>query len=95
MGMIATTLFPVGVLQLLESFRNGFWSARAFAFYEQPLVHTLLWLRIVPDSVFLVVGVVPLVAAAVWGFLHLRPAEEEADVVRQLQREEEIAALRR
>ena len=38
---------------------------RALEFYAQPLVHTLLWLRIVPDSVFIGVGVLPLVAAAV------------------------------
>ena len=39
------------------------------------MVHTLLWLRIVPDMVFLFAGIVPLVAAACYGFLNLRRAE--------------------
>jgi hypothetical protein len=33
----------------------------------------LLWLRMAPDGVFILVGVLRLVAAAVWGFLDLRP----------------------
>jgi nitric oxide reductase subunit B len=72
MGMIVVTLFPVGVMQALESFNNGFWSARSLEFYRQPIVNKLLWLRILPDSVFLLVGIVPLAAASVWGLLHLR-----------------------
>jgi nitric oxide reductase subunit B len=73
MGMILVTLVPIGVLQALESFENGFWSARSLEFYQQPVIHNLLWLRMAPDSVFILVGVLPLVAAAVWGFFHLRP----------------------
>ncbi len=74
MGMIVVTLFPVGVMQALESFNNGFWSARSLEFYRQPLVHTLLWLRIIPDMIFIFAGIVPLVAAVCWGFLNLRRA---------------------
>lgn len=36
MGMITLTLVPVGVLQAIESFQNGFWSARSWEFYQQP-----------------------------------------------------------
>jgi nitric oxide reductase subunit B len=72
MGMIVTTLFPIGVLQALESFNNGFWSARSLEFYRQPVINKLLWLRIMPDTVFIVVGILPIVGATVWGFLHLR-----------------------
>jgi nitric oxide reductase subunit B len=72
MGMILITLLPVGVMQALESFRNGIWSARAWEFYQQPAVNRLLWLRILPDSIFIALGVVPLTAAIVWGALHLR-----------------------
>lgn len=76
MGMILITLLPVGVMQALESFQNGFWSARSWSFYQQPVVHRLLWMRIVPDMVFIFVGILPLVAAVVYGFLNLRPATE-------------------
>ena len=80
MGMIVITLVPVGVMQALESFRNGFWSARDWSFYQQPVVNRLLWLRIIPDLVFIFVGILPLVAAACYGFLNLRPAEAEPAV---------------
>jgi nitric oxide reductase subunit B len=73
MGMILLTLVPVGVMQALESFHNGFWSARSLEFYQQPVVKTLLWMRMAPDLVFLAIGVLPLVAAAVSGLFHLRP----------------------
>ena len=53
MGMIMLTLVPVGVLQAIESFQNGFWSARSWEFYQQPVINGLLWLRIVPDTVFI------------------------------------------
>ncbi len=76
MGMIVVTLVPVGIMQAIESFQNGFWSARSLEFYQQPAVRTLLWWRIVPDSVFIAVGVLPIVAAAAYGLMHLRPATE-------------------
>jgi nitric oxide reductase subunit B len=76
MGMVMITLVPVGVMQAYESFNNGFWSARSFDFYRQPVVHILLWLRMIPDTVFIVVGVLPLVAAMGYGFLHMRPVRE-------------------
>src|SRR5438270_12079493 len=78
MGMIVVTLCPIGVMQALESFRNGFWSARSLEFYQQPLVHRLLWLRVIPDSVFLAAGVLPLVAASVYGLMHLRKQQDAA-----------------
>ena len=79
MGMIVITLVPVGVMQALESFRNGFWSARSIEFYQQPAVKRLLWLRIIPDMVFLFAGILPLVGAACYGFLNMRRAELPAD----------------
>jgi nitric oxide reductase subunit B len=74
LGMILLTLVPIGVMQAIEAFEHGFWSARSLEFYQRPLVHTLLWLRMFPDTVFLVLGVFPLLAAIVYGYLHLKPA---------------------
>lgn len=87
MGMILVTLVPIGVMQALESFRNGFWSARSLEFYQQPIVKTLLWLRVIPDSIFIILGVLPIVAAAVYGFFHLREVQEpvaQKEEVREL-----------
>jgi nitric oxide reductase subunit B len=72
MGMILITLVPVGGLQAIASFEKGFWWARSFDFYAQPVVSRLLWMRMIPDTVFIVFGVLPLVAAAVYGLMHLR-----------------------
>lgn len=91
MGMIVLTLIPIGVLQALESFNNGFWSARSLEFYQRPIVSTLLWLRMFPDSVFILVGVVPVVAAAVWGLFHMRALRPiEAVAVKKENREVEL-----
>lgn len=72
MGMIVITLVPIGILQALESFNNGFWSARSFEFYRLPIIHQLLWLRMIPDTVFILGGVIPVVGAMVYGFVNLR-----------------------
>ena len=57
----------VSRLQALESFNNGFWSARSFDFYRQPVIHELLWLRMIPDTIFILGGVVPVVAVTAGG----------------------------
>ena len=38
MGMIMLTLVPVGAMQAIASFEKGFWWARSYDFYAQPLV---------------------------------------------------------
>jgi nitric oxide reductase subunit B len=80
MGMILLSLVPVGVMQALESFEHGFWSARSLEFYQRPAVQRLLWMRMLPDSVFIVIGVLPLVAAAAWGLFHMRKLHAPAPV---------------
>jgi nitric oxide reductase subunit B len=92
MGMILITLVPVGVMQAIESFNNGFWSARSLEFYQRPAVHTLLWLRMGPDTVFIAVGVLPLVAAAVWGLFHLRGLRAAAQTPRSEEARELVNA---
>ncbi len=76
MGMIVITLLPVGFMQMYESFAHGFYAARSFAFYEKPLVNTLMWIRSVPDTVFLVPGILPLVLLTWRGVRNLRPAQK-------------------
>jgi nitric oxide reductase subunit B len=43
---------------------NGYWHARRLTFLMDGPFHTLEWVRIFADSVFLVVGVVPILIAA-------------------------------
>ena len=70
--MILITLLPVGMVQLQTAFEQGFWVARDPSFYQDGLVRVLLWLRIIPDSIFILAGVVPLVWAVVRAMFHLR-----------------------
>jgi nitric oxide reductase subunit B len=61
--MIAFDLFPAGVLQLQDVLQNGYWHARRLTYLMSGTFHALEWLRVAADSVFLVLGVVPLVLA--------------------------------
>jgi hypothetical protein len=76
--LILMTLVPVGAMQTVASFERGFWWARSYDFYAQPEVQRLLWLRMIPDSIFILVGVLPLVAAGVYGLFHLRAERKPA-----------------
>ena len=73
-GMILITLLPVGILQLAESYQVGFWAARDPGFYQEPVVRTLLWWRILPDTIFIVFGVLPLAWFVVKSLFRLRPS---------------------
>lgn len=73
-GMLILTLVPVGVGQLATALGAGFWVAREPAFYGTPWVRSLLWLRLLPDTTFIVLGVVPLLYVAVRAYRHRRPA---------------------
>jgi nitric oxide reductase subunit B len=59
--MTLVTLFPIGIAQAWISFRDGLWVARDASFFEKPFVYILGQFRIVPDTVIIVLGVIPLV----------------------------------
>jgi nitric oxide reductase subunit B len=61
--MIVLDLFPAGVLQLWDSIGHGYWHARQPAFTMSGTFHTLEWVRLIGDGVFLAAGVVPVVTA--------------------------------
>ncbi|HEX5008881.1 MAG TPA: cbb3-type cytochrome c oxidase subunit I [Planctomycetota bacterium] len=73
LGMVALTLTPVGVLQLERAATQGFYAARSLEFYQGATVHALLWLRILPDSIFIGLGVVPLLLGLGRALRHARP----------------------
>src|SRR5262245_55741745 len=61
--MVLLDLFPAGIVQLWDSLANGYWHARRLSFTMTGTFHTLEWLRMGADLLFLLAGVVPLVAA--------------------------------
>ncbi len=70
--MIVTNLFPGGVIQLNDALKNGYWHARSHEFLAGGTMHTLEWLRLPGDLIFIALGVVPVVVAAVLTYKNLR-----------------------
>ncbi|HUG97755.1 MAG TPA: nitric-oxide reductase large subunit [Gammaproteobacteria bacterium] len=60
-AMAVFSLLPLGLMQVWASVTEGFWYARSAEFLQQPLMQTLVWLR-VPGDVLFSIGV----AALAW-----------------------------
>jgi nitric oxide reductase subunit B len=67
-------LFPIGVLQLYDSYQVGYWHARELAFVLQPTINFLEWMRMPGDLLFIAGGVIPLLILAWRGARYARPA---------------------
>lgn len=78
-GMVFVSLLPIGFLQLKEAFDHGYATSRAAQFLQQDTVQSLLLLRSVPDTIFLV-GVVILLVFAVKAFFNLRTVTHKEEV---------------
>lgn len=61
--MLMLSLFPGGILQLMDVVNNGYWHARSPLFMSQPIMRTIEWLRMPADLIFIGLGVVPLLIA--------------------------------
>jgi nitric oxide reductase subunit B len=70
--MVAGSLFPGGVLQLYDVLNNGYWHARGAAYLDQSFVRFIEWCRLPGDAIFIVLGVVPLVIAAMLSYWSMR-----------------------
>ncbi|MFA5109934.1 MAG: cbb3-type cytochrome c oxidase subunit I [Desulfobaccales bacterium] len=62
--MVVGNLFPGGVLQFYDVLTNGYWHARSLAYTGQSFVRLIEWCRLPGDLVFIFLGVMPMVAAA-------------------------------
>jgi len=54
-GLAAMALFslaPVGLMQVYAAVSEGFWYARSAEFLQQPLMQTLVWMRMPGDVIF-------------------------------------------
>ena len=66
--MIVLDLFPAGVLQLRDVITNGYWHARQLDYSMSGTFHALEWVRVVGDTVFIVLGAAPIALAALWSY---------------------------
>lgn len=69
------TLFPVGILQAWTSYKVGLWAARDASFFERGIVHILGTVRMIPDLMIILLGVLPLAYFLFKTYPHLKAAE--------------------
>jgi nitric oxide reductase subunit B len=62
--MVFVNLVPMGIVQLYDSFQNGYWHAREPELLTQTGVRIVEWLRLPGDIIFIVVGILPVVYLA-------------------------------
>ena len=70
--MVVSNLFPGGVLQLIDVLNHGYWHARSLEFLNQPIVRFIEWARLPGDLVFIGLGVMPTVIAALVTYRSIR-----------------------
>ena len=69
------TLLPVGLMQAWTAFKDGLWAARSAAFFERDAVVFLGTFRALPDTIIIVLGVLPLAYFLITTYPHLKAAE--------------------
>jgi nitric oxide reductase subunit B len=69
------TLLPIGAMQAWVSFKEGLWMARSADFFEKGSVVLLGTLRVIPDLIIIILGVLPLAYFLVTTYPRLKAAE--------------------
>ncbi len=74
--MLVLNIFPAGIIQMIASYKYGFWYARTPEFIHSQLFQMFTWLRVAGDLLFVVGGVLPLTFVVIRGMFHLRKAAD-------------------
>jgi len=69
------TLLPVGLLQTWTAFKEGLWAARSADFFESAAVVFLGTIRVIPDLMIILLGVLPLAYFLITTYPHLKAVE--------------------
>lgn len=70
--MVVFSLFPGGVLQLVDVLENGYWHARSLNYTAQETARLIEWLRTPGDLVFIFVGVIPALIGVTLCYFNVR-----------------------
>jgi nitric oxide reductase subunit B len=70
--MTLISLFPGGIVQLVDVINNGYWHARSLEFLNTSLMKTIEWARMIPDLIFAVGGAIPILIASIITYLDMR-----------------------
>lgn len=82
MMMVVMSLFPGGVLQLVDVLENGYWHARSLNYLDKDLSRLIEWMRTPGDLVFIFCGVVPILIAITRCYLIIRrDNQDESDKI--------------
>jgi len=77
--MSFATLLPVGILQAWVAFKDDLWVARSAEFFERSSIVFLGTFRALPDTIIIVLGVLPLAYFLITTYPHLKAAEIKDD----------------
>jgi len=79
MLMLVLDIFPVGVLEMVQSYTRGYWFARSADFWNQPIVQKLTWARVAGDLTFVAGGVLPLLYFTLRSMFYLRKPDAKPE----------------
>jgi nitric oxide reductase subunit B len=71
LAMVVLSLFPGGILQVMDVLQNGYWHARSLDYTGQALPRLIEWLRLPGDLIFILFGSIPLALAVCLGYLRV------------------------
>jgi nitric oxide reductase subunit B len=77
--MAFCNLFPVGIVQLHDAVSTGYWHARSLDFIMRRWVHSLEWMRLPGDALFIAGGVIPLCWLCARALRYRNPSRCEAE----------------
>ncbi|MFQ5808970.1 MAG: nitric-oxide reductase large subunit [Armatimonadota bacterium] len=93
-AMSLLSLLPVGILELIESYASGLWVAKSAEFFNRPAIQFLGQIRIVPDTVIILLGAVPLALFLFTSIRNLKkPEVGDGEAIFDDAEEEDNAAL--
>ena len=78
--MVFLSLFPGGVLQVIDVVEHGYWHARSLAYTGTDTARLIEWLRLPGDLVFIIFGAIPLTIAAIKAYVGVKSEDPKTTI---------------